>query len=299
MTSPAVRITNPRTDVSMLKTYVELMKLRIVELLLITTLPAMVVAAGRWPGWWVVFATLLGGTMSSAGANAINQAIDRDIDRLMSRTRGRPLPTDRLTPKAVVTFGTGLGIAGFIWLWVTTNLLAGLLSTAGLLFYVFVYSLLLKRRTTQNIVIGGAAGAMPALVGWAAVTNTVELPAWIMFAIVFFWTPPHFWALAIRYRGDYERAGVPMLPVVVGERRAMDHMFAYTVVLVGATLLLYATGLFGWIYLTTAGVAGVAFLVGTWVLRENPEAAMRYFGYSNVYLSVIFVAIAVDVLVLG
>ncbi len=299
MTNPAVRITNPRTETPLLKTYVELMKLRIVELLLITTLPAMVAAAGGWPGWWLAFATLLGGTLSSAGANAINQVIDRDIDKLMSRTRGRPLPTDRVSPRAVMAFGVALGAAGFLWLWATTNLLAATLSTIGLLFYVFVYSLLLKRTTTQNIVIGGAAGAVPVLVGWAAVSNNLELPAWIMFAIVFFWTPPHFWALAIRYRDDYERAGVPMLPVVVGEKRAIDHMLAYTVVLVGATLLLYATGPVGWLYLSVAAVAGVAFLAGTWMLRDHPEAAMRYFGYSNVYLSVIFIAIAGDVLVLA
>jgi protoheme IX farnesyltransferase len=297
MTSPAVRITNPRTDVSLVKTYIELMKLRIIELLLITTLPAMVVAAGGWPGWWLALATLIGGTMSSAGANAINQVIDRDIDRLMGRTRGRPLPTERVSTRAVLTFGITLGVAGFFWLWATTNLLAATLSTVGLLFYVFVYSLLLKRTTTQNIVIGGAAGAVPTLVGWAAVNDGLALPAWIMFAIVFFWTPPHFWALAIRYRKDYERAGVPMLPVVVGEKRAMEHMVAYTVVLVGVTLLLYATGAVGWLYLVVAALAGAAFLVGTWMLRDHPEAAMRYFGYSNVYLSVVFIVMAVDVLV--
>ena len=298
MTSPAVRITKPHTDTSMVKTYVELMKLRIVELLLITTLPAMVAAAGGWPGWWLAFATLFGGTLSSAGANAINQVIDSDIDRLMSRTKGRPLPTDRTSSRAVMVFGAGLGTAGFVWLWATTNLLAAVLSTCGLLFYVFIYSLLLKRKTTQNIVIGGAAGAVPALVGWAAVTNTLDVAAWIMFAIVFFWTPPHFWALAIRYRKDYERAGVPMLPVVVGEKRAMEHMLAYTVVLVGWTLLLYATGPVGWIYLLAVAAAGVAFLGGTWMLRDHPEAAMKYFAYSNVYLSVVFIAIAVDVLIL-
>ncbi len=298
MTSPAVRITNPRTETSVIKTYVELMKLRIIELLLITTLPAMVAAAEGWPGWWLVFATLLGGTMSSAGANAINQAIDADIDRHMARTRGRPLPTGRVSTTAVVVFGASLGVAGFLWLWATTNLLAATLSTVGLLGYVFIYSLLLKRTTTQNIVIGGAAGAVPALVGWAAVTGSVGLPAWIMFAIVFFWTPPHFWALAVRYRRDYEKAGVPMLPVVVGERRAMDHMVAYTVALIGMTLLLYSTGPVGWIYLVVATISGAAFLLSTWRLRDHPEAAMKYFAYSNVYLSVVFIAVAADVLVL-
>jgi protoheme IX farnesyltransferase len=299
MTSPAVRITNPRTDTSLVKTYVELMKLRIIELLLITTLPAMVAAKGGWPGWWLVFATLFGGTLSSAGANAINQAIDADIDAMMSRTRRRPLPTERVSTRAVLNFGTVLGAAGFFWLWATTNLLAAVLSTIGLLAYVFVYSLWLKRSTTQNIVIGGAAGAVPALVGWAAVTDSVGLPAWIMFAVVFFWTPPHFWALAVRYRKDYNRAGVPMLPVVVGERRAMEHMVAYTVALIGMTLLLYATGPVDWIYLAVAIAAGIGFFLGTWALRDHPEAAMKYFTYSNVYLSLIFIAIAVDVLVLA
>jgi len=299
MTSPAVRITNPRTDTSVVKTYVELMKLRIIELLLITTLPAMVAAAGGWPGWRLAFATLLGGTLSSAGANAINQVIDAETDALMGRTRGRPLPTGRVSKQAVLTFGVVLGAAGFFWLWATTNLLAAVLSTVGLLSYVFIYSLLLKRSTTQNIVIGGAAGAVPALVGWAAVTNSVELPAWIMFAIIFFWTPPHFWALAVRYQRDYERAGIPMLPVVVGERRAMDHMVAYTIALIGVTLLLYATGPVGWIYLLFAVTAGVGFFLGTWALRDHPEAAMKYFTYSNVYLSIIFIAIAADVLILS
>ncbi len=299
MTSPAVRIADPRADTSTFKTYVELMKLRIIELLLITTLPAMVAAEGGWPGWWLVFATLFGGTLSSAGANAINQAIDADIDKLMSRTKGRPLPTGRVSKRAVVVFGSALGLAGFLWLWATTNMLAAVLSTVGLLAYVFVYSLWLKRTTTQNIVIGGAAGAVPALVGWAAVTDSVGLPAWIMFAIVFFWTPPHFWALAVRYRGDYERAGVPMLPVIVGEKRAMDHMVAYTVALIGVTLLLYVTGPVDWLYLLVAVGAGLGFFTGTWALRDHPEAAMKYFTYSNVYLSLIFIAIAADVLVLS
>jgi protoheme IX farnesyltransferase len=299
MTSPAVRITEPRTDVSVVATYIELMKLRIVELLLVTTLPAMVAAAGGWPGWWLVIATLIGGTLSAAGANAINQAIDADIDGVMGRTRRRPLPTGRVSTTAVVVYGSILGLAGLAWLWATTNLLAALLSTGGLLFYVFVYSLLLKRRTTQNIVIGGAAGSVPALVGWAAVTGTVALPAWIMFAIVFFWTPPHFWALAIRYRKDYTRAGVPMLPVVVGEERALRHMLAYTVVLVGTTLLLYPTGAVGWIYLVVAATVGASFLGATWWLRSRPDAAMTYFGYSNIYLTIISVAVVVDVLILG
>ncbi|MGD2050929.1 MAG: heme o synthase [Acidimicrobiia bacterium] len=303
MTTPQIRITDPRslpvTFGQKARAYVELTKPRIIELLLTTTLPAMVVAAGGWPGTWLVVATLVGGTLSSGGANAINQVIDRDIDRVMARTRRRPIPTGRVSERAAVGFGLVLGVAGFAWLWATVNLLAALLSTAALAFYVLVYSMALKRSTTQNIVIGGAAGSVPALVGWAAVTGSVALPAWVMFAVVFFWTPPHFWALAIRYRDDYAAAGVPMLPVVVGVERALDHILAYSVVLVGVSLLLPATGAVGWIYLTVAAGLGVWLVAGTWRLRRAPEEAMRFFGYSNVYLAVLFLAMALDPLLLG
>ncbi|HEY5727125.1 MAG TPA: heme o synthase, partial [Acidimicrobiia bacterium] len=213
------RITDPRAVVTAgdrVRAYVELTKPRIIELLLITTVPAMIVAAEGWPGLGLIMATLVGGTLSAAGANTLNQVLDRDIDRVMRRTASRPLPTDRVTPGHAVVFGMALGIAGFAWLWATTNLLAAVLSTAGLAFYVLVYTMWLKRTTTQNIVIGGAAGAVPPLVGWAAVTGSLALPAWFMFAIVFYWTPPHFWALSLRYRDDYAAAGVPMMPVVVG-----------------------------------------------------------------------------------
>jgi protoheme IX farnesyltransferase len=303
VTTPQVRITDPRalpvTFPQKAKAYVELTKPRIIELLLTTTVPAMVVAAGGWPGTRLVFATLAGGTLSAGGANAINQVVDRDIDRTMARTRRRPLPTGRVGERSAVVFGVLLGAAGFAWLWATVNLPAALLSSAALLFYVLVYSMTLKRTTSQNIVIGGAAGSVPTLVGWAAVTGTLALPAWIMFAIVFFWTPPHFWALAIRYRDDYAAAGVPMLPVVVGVERALDHILAYTVVLVGTSLLLHAAGAVGWIYLTTAALLGVALLHGAWRMRHDPGEAMRFFGYTNVYLAVLFVAAAIDPLILG
>ena len=223
-----------------LRAYVELTKPRIIELLLITTVPAMVVAADGWPGWWLVIWTLVGGTLSAGGANTINQVADRDIDRIMTRTKDRPLPTDRVEPARALVFGVGLGVGGFVVLALSSNVLAATISTLGLVFYVFVYTLWLKRSSAQNIVIGGAAGAVPALVGWAAVADEIALPAWIMFAIVFFWTPPHFWALAIRYKDDYAAAGVPMLPVVVGERRTLEHITPYTAVLVGVSLLLTA-----------------------------------------------------------
>ncbi len=213
--SQAVRITDPRRPgvSAAVRAYVELTKPRIIELLLTTTLPALVLAADGWPGWWLALATLIGGTLSAAGANVINQVMDSDIDRVMRRTRNRPIPTHRVGEQAAMLFGIILGILGFVWLLVTTNLLAAALSTIALLFYVAIYTLFLKRTSTQNIVIGGAACAIPPLVGWAAATGSLSLPAWLMFGIIFFWTPPHFWALALRYAGA---VGPPAIQVVIG-----------------------------------------------------------------------------------
>ena len=293
-----VTVTDPRASGggATLRAYVELTKPRIIELLLTTTLPAMIVAAGGWPGWGLAIATLIGGTLSAGGANVINQVIDSDIDRLMRRTRGRPIPTGRVQSRHALIFGVVLGMAGFVWLWVTTNLLAASLSTAALLFYVFVYTMYLKRSTTQNIVIGGAAGGVPVLVGWAAVTGSLALPAWVMFAIVFFWTPPHFWALALRWEDDYRAASVPMLPVVVGRDRTLVHIALYSVVTAGVSLLLVPW--MGWIYAVSAVGLGSVLIAGAFVLRLRPEQAMRYFTVTNVYLAGLFLAIAVDVLVL-
>jgi protoheme IX farnesyltransferase len=228
--------------------YLQLTKPRIISLLLITTVPSMILADRGLPSLWLIAATLVGGMLTAGGANAINQFVDRDIDEIMSRTRGRPLPGHRVEPRAALVFGIALGIVGFVWLALVVNLLAGLLAVAAILFYVFVYTAWLKRVSPQNIVIGGAAGAVPVLVGWAAVTNTVALPAWVMFAIVFTWTPPHFWALAVRYQGDYAAAGVPMLPVVAGERSTARQILVYAVVLVGVTLLLWPAAHTGPIY---------------------------------------------------
>ena len=295
----SVRATDPqRPEIgATLNAYVQLTKPRIIELLLTTTVPAMILAARGWPGWWLVAATLIGGTLSAAGANAINQVLDSDIDRLMSRTQGRPLPTDRMGNRAAMTFGIALGILGFVWLLVTTNLLAAALSTAGLLFYVFVYTMLLKRSTTQNIVIGGAAGAVPPLVGWVAVTGSLSVPAWILFAMVFFWTPTHFWALAIRYKDDYEAAGVPMLPGVVGVKMTADHIMFHSFVTVGVALLLVPW--IGWIYLVAVVALGAWLIAGAFHLRSHLDAAFRYFKATNGYLAGVFLAIAIDVLVLG
>ena len=276
--------------------YVALTKPRIIELLLITTVPAMVLADGGWPGTWLVLATLIGGSLSAGGANALNMFYDRDIDELMRRTRARPLARHEVTPTGALVFGATLGVAGFVWLWVFTTLLAAIISTAALLFYVFVYTRLLKRSTVQNIVIGGAAGAAPTLVGWAAVTGTVGLPAWVLFLVVFYWTPPHFWALAVRYKEDYAAAGVPMLPVIAGVEATTRRMLLYTGLMVGVSLLLVPLGDMSWIYLGAAVVLGGWFLWDTWRVVRRPDQAMRLFATSTIYLSALFASVMLDVL---
>jgi protoheme IX farnesyltransferase len=294
-TIPTVKVDLPaRTRIA---AYVALTKPRIIELLLITTVPAMVLAAGRWPGWWLVAATLAGGTLSAAGANVLNCVFDRDIDEIMRRTRSRPLARHEVDPGHALIFGIVLGAAGFATLWATSNLLAAVLSTSALLFYVFVYTIGLKRRTPQNIVIGGAAGAAPVLVGWAAVTGSLALPAWILFFVVFYWTPPHFWALAVRYRDDYEKAGVPMLPVVVGIEATTRRMLLYTALMVGVSLILVPAAGMRWLYLVAALGLGGWFLYDTWAVYRDPEKAMRLFTTSTVYLSALFAAVMLDVVV--
>ncbi|MDH3729967.1 MAG: heme o synthase [Acidimicrobiia bacterium] len=280
-----------------LRAVVELTKPRIIELLLVTTVPAMVVAADGWPSTWLVVATVLGGTLSAAGANALNNVLDSDIDIVMERTSGRPLPTDRLSTPVASAVGIGLGVAGFVLLSTAVNLLAAILSTAALLFYVGVYTLVLKRTTVENIVIGGAAGAVPALVGWAAVTGTVELPAYLMFAIVFLWTPPHFWALALRFKDDYAKAGIPMLPVVAGEDVTRKRMVLYSIATVVVSLTLLPASSLGVVYGISAGLLGVWFVWGAMRLWSQPDRAMRYFKESVYYLGLLFMAMAVDRLV--
>jgi protoheme IX farnesyltransferase len=277
--------------------YVALTKPRIIELLLITTVPAMVLAAGTWPDTWLVVATLTGGTLSAGGANALNSYFDRDIDEVMRRTRRRPLARHQVAPRRALVFGVLLGVCGFAWLLVTTNWQAAAISTSALAFYVGVYTLALKRRTAQNIVIGGAAGAAPVLVGWAAVTGSLSVPAWVLFLIIFYWTPPHFWALALRYRDDYERAGVPMLPVVAGVEATTRRMLLYTSLTVGVSLLLVPLGGLSWIYLIAAAGLGGWFLWDTWRVYRRPERAMKLFTTSTVYLSALFASVLLDVLV--
>jgi protoheme IX farnesyltransferase len=294
-TENAVSIESP-TKRSRVAAYVALTKPRIIELLLITTVPAMVLAADGWPGTWLVLATLIGGSLSAGGANALNSYVDRDIDQLMKRTHRRPLAQHEVDPKKALMFGVVLGVAGFVWLSAVTNLMAASLSTGALLFYVFVYTIALKRTTVQNIVIGGAAGAAPTLVGWAAVTGTVAVPAWVLFFIVFYWTPPHFWALALRYKDDYEKAGVPMLPAVAGVEATTRRMLLYTGLMVGVSLMLVPLGAMSWIYLVAAVGLGGWFLWDSWRVYREPERAMKLFTTSTVYLSALFAAVMLDVL---
>lgn len=286
----------PRTVVG---GYVALTKPRIIELLLITTLPAMVMAEQGWPPARLIVATLIGGSLAAGGANAINMYVDRDIDRLMERTASRPLVTGLIAPRNALIFALILEAAAFGVLWAFTNLLAAVLAVSATAFYVFVYTLWLKRTSTQNIVIGGAAGAVPVLVGWAAVRESLDWSPVVLFALIFWWTPPHFWALAIRYADDYRAAGVPMLPAVVTPREAVRRMVAYTVVLVATSLVLLPIGNLGVIYGVSAGVLGALFLAVVIDLGRNPTVtrSMRVFGFSISYVTLLFGALTVDVLV--
>ena len=284
--------------------YVALTKPRIIELLLVTTVPTMVVAQQGWPSLGLVVATLVGGTLAAGGANALNMVIDRDIDRLMERTKKRPLVTGVMTPVAATVFAIGLEVLAFAELWWLVNLLSAVLAVSATLFYVFVYTIWLKRRSSQNIVIGGAAGAVPVLVGWSAVTNSLSWAPVLMFLAIFIWTPPHFWALAVRYRDDYAAADVPMLPVVASMERTTLEMLIYTVVLAACTMLLGPVAHLGLLYAIVALVLNIGFVVMTIRLYQSArkgeageQAAMRIFHFSITYLTLLFVAMAVDVLV--
>jgi protoheme IX farnesyltransferase len=290
-----------RTAGQSARAYFLLTKPRIIELLLVTTVPTMFIAARGVPSPWLMAATLFGGSLSAASANVLNCYLDRDIDALMRRTARRPLPTHRVDPGDALRFGLVLGVAGFVWLWAAVNLLSAVLATSAILFYVFVYTLGLKRRSTQNIVIGGAAGAVPVLVGWSAVTGRVELPALVLFAIIFYWTPPHFWALSLRFKDDYAAAGVPMLPVVRGARETSTQILYYTVLLVAVTLLLYPAGRMGALYLAAAVALGGAFIWRALELRRDltGRRAIRLFSFSNTYLALLFCAMALDAVIRG
>jgi len=284
--------------------YIALTKPRIIELLLVTTVPTMVVAKGGWPSLALVIWTLLGGTLAAGGANAFNMVIDRDIDKIMQRTQKRPLVTGVISVKGAVTFAVLLEIAAFTELWLLVNVLSGILAVSATWFYVFVYTLWLKRRSKQNIVIGGAAGAVPVLVGWAAVTNSLSWTPVLMFAIIFIWTPPHFWALAVRYREDYEAADVPMLPVVASMERTTLEMLVYSLVLAATVMLLGPVAHLGFIYAILAIALNIFFVLMCARLytkakkgQADVAAAMRLFHFSITYLTLLFVGMAVDVLI--
>jgi protoheme IX farnesyltransferase len=276
--------------------YFQLTKPRIIVLLLITTVPAMMLALRGVPSLWLILATLLGGTIAAGSANAINCYLDRDIDEVMRRTRKRPLPAHRISAEHGLRFGFVLGAISFLFLSITVNVLAASLALSAIAFYVFVYTMWLKRTSTQNIVIGGAAGAVPALVGWAAVTGTVGLPAWVLFAIVFVWTPPHFWALAMRYSGDYAAAGIPMLPVVRGPEETRRQILLYSLVLFATSLVLVPAAHMGAVYIVTAVILGGMFVYRALKLwrGSNPAESMRLFKFSILYLALLFAAVAAD-----
>ena len=291
----------PVAQRSKVGSYIALTKPRIVELLLVITIPTMVLAQRGWPSIWLMVWTFVGGWLAAAGANAINMYIDRDIDKLMERTKNRPLATGAIRPRNALVFAITLEIVAFVILLAGANLLAACLAMSATAFYVFVYSLWLKRLSKQNIVIGGAAGAVPVLVGWAAVTNSLGWAPVVLFVIIFLWTPPHFWALAIRHTEDYRAAGVPMLPVVASMKETIRSMIAYSVVLTVSTLVLVPVANLGLIYGITALVFGVAFVIGTIALGSNPTEArsMRLFSFSITYVSAIFLALTLDVLLIS
>jgi heme o synthase len=293
-----------RSVMDVLKGYVALTKPRIIELLLVTTVPTMVVAAHGIPGLWLVLATLGGGTLAAGGANAFNMIIDRDIDAVMQRTRLRPLVTGVMTPRAATVFAVALEVASYVVLAVWVNQLAAWLALSATAFYVFVYTLWLKRRSRQNIVIGGAAGAVPVLVGWAAVTNSLNWTPVLLFLVIFMWTPPHFWALAVRYRDDYQAANVPMMPVVASLRRTTLEILVYAVILWALTIFIGPAAHLGWIYAVSATVLGALFTFYALRLyrhalsnRADVGEAMRLFHFSITYLTALFVLMAIDVIV--
>jgi protoheme IX farnesyltransferase len=278
--------------------YIALTKPRIIELLLITTVPTMVLAERGWPSTWLVIITLVGGTLAAGGANAINMYVDRDIDRLMERTRNRPLVTGAIAPRNALIFAVVLEVVAFVVLWAGANLLSAVLALSATAFYVGIYTIWLKRTSRQNIVIGGAAGAVPVLVGWAAVQNDLSWTPIVLFGVMFFWTPPHFWALAIKYADDYRAANVPMLPAVVPFEHAVRQMVGHTIAMVACSLILVPVADLGWVYSITAVVLGAVFIGATLWLGRNPtaSASMRVFGFSITYVTVLFGAMMLDVL---
>ncbi len=281
--------------------YVALTKPRIIELLLVTTLPTMVLAADGWPGTWLMIATLIGGSLSAGSANTFNMYIDRDIDAIMKRTQNRPLVTGAVTPRAALIFGWVLAVLSTLWFWlVVDSPLAAALSVVAIFGYAVIYTMVLKRRTSQNIVWGGAAGCMPVLIGWAAVTQSLSWTPFVLFMIIFLWTPPHYWPLSMKFKKEYAAAEVPMLPVVASSKHVAVEMVAYAVAMVLATVVLVPLASMTWVYAIIAVAAGAWFTAGCIRLYRRSAAGkdklheMRLFRDSIMYLTVVFAAILVD-----
>ncbi|OMI37525.1 protoheme IX farnesyltransferase [Streptomyces sparsogenes DSM 40356] len=284
------------------KAFVALTKPRVIELLLMTTVPVMFLAAGGVPDLWLVLATCVGGYMSAGGAAAFNMYYDRDIDALMARTSQRPLVTGMVSPAECLVFASALTVGSTAWFWFLVNPLSAMLSLGALAFYVVVYTMWLKRRTAQNIVWGGIAGCMPVFIGWSAVTDSVSWAAAILFLVIFFWTPPHYWPLSMKVKDDYERVGVPMMPVVAGNKAVARQIVLYSWVMVIVSLLLWPLGYTGWFYPVVAAALGAFWLKEAHALQARAKAGvtgpglkeMRLFHWSITYVSLLFVAVAVD-----
>jgi heme o synthase len=299
LTSPLVA---PKPTRGKFAAYLALTKPRIIELLLVTTVPTMFLASGGWPNWQNIIFTFIGGTLAAGGANALNNVADRDIDLLMQRTGHRPLVTGEVSPKGALALGLALSFISVIFLSVLVNNLAAALAASAIMFYVFVYTLWLKRRTSQNIVWGGIAGCFPVLIGWAAVTNSLSWAPVVLFMVVFWWTPPHYWPLSMQYREDYERSNVPMLPVVAKESVVVKNIVIYSWLMAATSVLLPLVSNVGWTYISIAVVANSIFLYQAHALqfrssRNIDTKPMRLFNYSITYLALIFFAVGLDPLI--
>jgi len=304
MVPVTVATMHPRSPLATVKAYVALTKPRIIELLLVSTVPTMVVARNGWPSLRLLVLTLVGGTLAAGGANTFNMYLDRDIDAIMERTKNRPLVTGAVSPTEALIFGVCLEIAAFLVLGIGVNLISAWLGLAATAFYVVIYTMWLKRRSKQNIVIGGAAGAVPVLIVWTAITGHLAWTPVLLFAIIFIWTPPHFWALAVRYRDDYEAANVPMMPVVASLKRTTTEILVYSVIMWALSMLVGPVASLSWVYGISALILGAWFNWGAFQLWRKAQVdqadvagAMKLFHFSITYLTVLFVMMAVDVLI--
>jgi protoheme IX farnesyltransferase len=290
----------PSSSFSVIKSYVSLTKPRIIELLLVTTVPTMFLASNGWPDWYLVLATLIGGALAAGGANALNNVVDRDIDALMDRTAHRPLVTGKVSVRGAVALGITLSLLSVIWLESQVNTLAALFAASAIVFYVCVYTLLLKRRTSSNIVWGGAAGCFPVLIGWAAVTNSISLAPIVLFLIVFWWTPPHYWPLSMQYRKDYENAGIPMLPVVADREKVASQIAIYSWIMVATTLVLPLVSELSIVYIVGAIILNLIFMREVYALRNRAKSddldinTMKLFHWSITWLALLFFLIGLD-----